>query len=250
MFGAAFSPATRIFLLCNPHNPVGRVFTRAELARMAEVCQRQGALLVSDEIHAELIYSGARHVPIASLAPEIEQTSITLIAPSKTFNLAGLQCSLAIIPNPELRARYLAARAGLVTWTNLMGLIAGEAAYRDGDEWLEQLLPYLEANRDTVAHFVAAEMPGVTMAAPEATYLAWLDCRGTGLSQPCQCFLDLARVACNDGAAFGPGGEGFVRLNFGCPRPMLLAALQRMKGALAAPEAESDTNPFGDWSGL
>jgi len=248
VFEAAFSPATRMFLLCSPHNPVGRVFTRDELARMAEVCQRRGVLIVSDEIHAELIYPGTRHVPIASLAPEIEQNSITLIAPSKTFNLPGLQCSLAIIPNAELRARYVAARAGLVTWVNVMGLIAGEAAYRYGDEWLGQLLPYLEANRDTVTRFVAAEIPGVTMAAPEATYLAWLDCRGTGLSQPCQCFLDLARVACSDGAGFGPGGEGFVRLNFGCPRSMLVAALQRMKGVLANPV--TDEKSFGEWSGL
>jgi cystathionine beta-lyase len=131
-----------------------------------------------------------------------------------------------------------------------MGLIAGEAAYRYGDEWLAQLLPYLEANRDTLAHYVAAEMPGVSMAAPEATYLAWLDCRGTGLSQPCQCFLDLGRVACSDGAAFGPGGEGFVRLNFGCPRSMLMAALRRMKGALAGPVEASGAPAFGDWSGL
>jgi len=249
VFEAAFSPATRMFLLCNPHNPVGRVFTRDELARMAEVCLRHGVTICSDEIHSELIYSGARHVPIASLAPEIEQHSITLISPSKTFNLPGLQCSVAIIPNPELRARYVASRAGLVTWVNVMGLIAGEAAYRSGDEWLAQLLPYLETNRDTVVRFVAAEMPGVSMAAPEATYLAWLDCRATGLSQPCQCFLDLARVACSDGAGFGPGGEGFVRLNFGCPRPMLAAALQRMKAALA-PVDETPAETFSEWSGL
>ena len=231
-FEAAFNPATRMFLLCNPHNPVGRVFDRAELERMAQVCLRHGVPICSDEIHAELIYSGFQHTPIASLAPEIEQNSITLIAPSKTFNLPGLQCSVAIIPNADLRARYLAARRGLVPWVNVMGLIAAEAAYRAGDEWLAQLLVYLEANRDTLARYVAAEMPGVNMSTPEATYLAWLDCRATGLSQPCQCFLDQARVACSDGAAFGPGGEGFVRLNFGCPRSMLLEALERMKGAL------------------
>ena len=193
-FEAAFSPATRLFLLCNPHNPVGRVFTRDELARMAEVCLRRGVPIISDEIHAELLYSGQRHVPIASLSPEMEQASITLIAPSKTFNLPGLQCSVAIIHNAELRARYVAGRQGLVPWVNVMGLIAAEAAYRDGDEWLAQLLPYLEANRDTVARFVAAELPGVRWGPPEATYLAWLDCAGTGLSNPCQCFLDLGRV--------------------------------------------------------
>ncbi len=233
-FEAAFSPATRMFLLCNPHNPVGRVFTRDELARMAEVCLRRGVPIISDEIHAELIYSGQQHVPIAALAPEIEHNTITLIAPSKTFNLPGLQCSVAIIPNAELRARFVAGRRGLVPWVNVMGLIAAEAAYRAGDEWLAQLLPYLEANRDTVARYVAAEMPGVRLGPPEATYLAWLDCAGTGLSNPCQCFLDLGRVACSDGSTFGPGGQNFVRLNFGCPRPMLLEALGRMKTALAA----------------
>jgi cystathionine beta-lyase len=233
-FEAAFGAQTRMFLLCNPHNPTGRVFGADELGRMAEVCLRHGALMVADEIHAELVFDGRRHVPLATLAPEVEQRTITLIAPSKTFNLAGLQCSLAIIPNPELREAYIAARRGLVTWVNVMGLIAGEAAYREGDEWLAQLLTYLEGNRAAVADFVAHELPGVKMALPEATYLAWLDCRETGLSSPCQCFLDIARVACSDGAIFGPGGEGYVRLNFGCPRPMLMEALARMREALVA----------------
>jgi cystathionine beta-lyase len=209
------------------------MFGRAELERMAEICLRRGVTICADEIHAELIFPGRAHVPIASLAPEIEQRTITLIAPSKTFNLAGLQCSIAIIPNAELREAYLQARRGLVTWVNVMGLIAAEAAYRDGGEWLTQLLAYLEGNRDLVTQFVTSEMPGVSVAPPEATYLAWLDCRGSGLSAPCQCFLDLGRVACSDGAGFGPGGEGFVRLNFGCPRPMLRKALGRMKRALA-----------------
>jgi cystathionine beta-lyase len=231
-FEAAFSPATRLMLLCNPHNPTGRVFTRAELEAMAEVCLRRGVTICADEIHAELVYPGHAHLPIASLAPEIEQRTITLIAPSKTFNLPGLQCSIAIIPNAELRAAYVQARRGLTPWVNAAGLIAAEAAYRDGDEWLAQLLVYLQANRDFVAEYARAEMPGVRLVPPEATYLAWLDCAGTGLSNPCQCFLDLARVACNDGATFGPGGEGYVRLNFGCPRTMLAEALARMKAAL------------------
>lgn len=231
-FEAAFTPATRMFLLCNPHNPVGRVYSRDELARMAEVCLRHGVPICADEIHAELIYPGRQHVPIASLAPEIEQRTITLIAPSKTFNLPGLQCSVAIIPNAELRSAYIKARRGLVPWVNVMGLIAADAAYRDGGEWLEQLLAYLVGNRDYLAQRVAADMPGVRLTPLEATYLAWLDCRDTGLSQPCQCFLDLARVACGDGANFGPGGAGFVRLNFGCPRPMLAEALDRMSAAL------------------
>jgi cystathionine beta-lyase len=231
-FAAALSPATRLFLLCNPHNPVGRAFSRDELARLAELCLSRGVPIVSDEIHAELIYAGHRHTPIATLAPEIAQNSITLVAPSKTFNLPGLQASVAIIPNPELRARFVAARRGLVPWVNYMGQVAAEAAYRYGDEWLEQLLPYLQANRDLVTEFVAKQMPGVHVYPAEATYLAWLDCRDSGLSQPCQCFLDLARVACGDGNAFGPGGEGFVRLTFGCPRAMLLEALERMRAVM------------------
>jgi cysteine-S-conjugate beta-lyase len=232
VFEAAFSPATRLFLLCNPHNPTGRVFSRDELERMAEICLRHGVPICSDEVHNELVYPGSVHTPIAALAPEIEQQTITLIAPSKTFNLAGLQCSVAIIPNPKLRAAYIGARRGLVTWVNSMGLIAAEAAYRDGDEWLDQLLVYLAGNRDYLAHYAADHLPGLTWAPPEATYLAWLDCRASGLSQPCQCFLDLARVACSDGATFGPGGDGFVRLNFGCPRSMLAEALERIGTAL------------------
>jgi cystathionine beta-lyase len=233
-FEAAFTPATRMLLLCNPHNPTGRVFTRDELARMADICLRREVVICADEIHAELVYPGAEHVPIASLALEVEQRTITLIAPSKTFNLPGLQCSVAVIPDAELRAAFIRARRGLVPWVNTLGLIGAEAAYRHGDEWLAQLLAYLKGNRDYLSNYVAAELPGVAMAPPEATYLAWLDCRGTGLSQPCQCFLDLARVACNDGASFGPGGEGFVRLNFGCPRSMLAEALERMSEALRA----------------
>jgi cystathionine beta-lyase len=253
-FEAGFNPATVMFLLCNPHNPVGRVYAAGDLGRIAEACLRHGVPLVSDEIHSDLVYSGHTHVPIASLSPEIEQNSITLMSPSKTFNLAGLQCSVAIIPNAELRARYIGARSGLVPWTNLTGLIAAEAAYRYGDEWLGQLLPYLEGNRDLVSRFVAEQMPGVSVYPAEATYLAWLDCRGSGLSQPCQCFLDLARVACSNGAGFGPGGEDFVRLNFGCPRPMLVEALERMRAVLPRPAVEDDApaaeGTFAEWSGL
>ncbi len=234
LFEGAFNENTRLFLLCNPHNPVGRVFTRDELERMADVCLRHGVPICADEVHAELIYPGHNHLPIASLAPEIEQRTITLIAPSKTFNLAGVQCSVAIIPNPQLRKAYIQARRGLVTWVNAMGLIAAEAAYRDGDEWLSQLLAYLAGNRDYVVRAVAAQLPGVRLAAPEATYLAWLDCRATGIVPAGPFFLERARVACNDGSEFGPGGEGFVRLNFGCPRAMLAEALDRMSTALKA----------------
>lgn len=228
----ALTPDARLFILCNPHNPVGRVYRRAELERMAEICLARGVTICSDEIHSALIYRGQQHLPIASLDPDIAQHTVTLLGPSKTFNLPGLQAAAAIVQNAELRQRFKAARQGLVPWVNLLGLIALEAAYRDGQEWLDQLLNYLEANRDFVHDFVQQELPGLQMAKPEGTYLAWIDCRGAGLGDPYEFFLQEAHVALGDGANFGLGGQGFVRLNFGCPRSMLAEALLRMKGAL------------------
>ncbi|HZY40984.1 MAG TPA: MalY/PatB family protein, partial [Anaerolineae bacterium] len=234
VFEAAITADTRLFLLCNPHNPTGRVFRRDELEKLAEICLKHNIVICSDEIHSDLIYRDQQHIPTASLSPEIADRTITLLAPSKTFNLPGLQCAMAIIPNPDLRQKYSAAKQGLVPWVNLMGLIAGEAAYRAGQEWLDQLLVYLEANRDFVDDFVKRAMPSINMAKPEGTYLAWLDCRDAGIEgSPYQFFLDKARVALGDGAIFGPGGEGFVRLNFACPRSMLTEALERMQVALA-----------------
>jgi cysteine-S-conjugate beta-lyase len=233
IFASAITSDTRAFLLSNPHNPVGRVFRQDELEHMAEICLRRGVVILSDEIHCDLIYRNYRHIPIASIDPAIAQNTITFIAPSKTFNLAGLQCSVAIIQNQGLRKKFQDAGKGLVEWVNLMGLAAAQAAYRDGQEWLDQLLPYLEANRDYLFDFVRRELKGITMAKPEGTYLAWLDCREAGLgNHPFNFFLKQARVALNDGAAFGRGGEGFVRLNFGCPRKLLEEGLDRMKEAL------------------
>jgi cystathionine beta-lyase len=232
-FEAAITPETRLFILCNPHNPVGRVFTQDELSRMAEICLRKGVTICSDEIHCDLLYRGQRHFPIASLDPEIAQHTITLMAPSKTFNLAGLQCSIAIIPNRHLRQQYRHATQGLVSWVNLMGLTAALAAYCEGQEWLDQLLVYLEANRDFLYEFVRAELPGISMVKPQGTYLGWLYCRGAGIEgSPYQFFLEKAHVALSDGASFGQGGEGFVRWNFGCSRATLEQALERMKNAL------------------
>jgi len=231
-FEAAITDRTRLFLLCNPHNPVGRVFRRDELERMAQVCLRRDMLICSDEIHCDLVFSDSEHVPIASLDPAIADRTITLMAPSKTFNVAGLHCSLAIIPNADLRKSFHAARADLVGWPNVMGYAAALAAYRDGQEWLDQVLRYLEANRDALFQYVD-ELPGVVMGKPEGTFLAWLDCREAGISgNPYEFFLREARVALNDGPSFGRGGEGFVRLNFGCPRATLMEALERMRGAL------------------
>ncbi|MBN2550724.1 MAG: PatB family C-S lyase [Anaerolineales bacterium] len=233
LFAASFSPQTRLFLLCNPHNPVGKVFTPTELERMAEICLQKGVTIVSDEIHCDLVFPGHPHTPIASLAPEIAQNTITLLAPSKTYNIAGLQCSLAIIQNTELRRRFQQAKKGLVPWVNLMGVTAARAAYLEGQEWLEQVLVYLAANRDYLAHAVSQELPGIQMSPVQGTYLAWLDCRQAGdLGNPYKFFLEKGRLAFNDGDTFGQGGQGFLRLNFGCPRATLVEAVERMKKAL------------------
>jgi cystathionine beta-lyase len=231
-FEAALTPETHLFILCNPHNPVGRVFRYDELARMAEICLRRGITVCSDEIHADLLYSGQTHIPIASLDLEMARNTITLMAPSKTFNIAGLDCSFAIIQNPELRKRYQHAAHGLVSGVNILGWIAAIAAYRDGQDWLTQALAYLESNRDFLFEFVQRELPGIKMSKPEATYLAWLDCRETGINDPYGHFLEKAHVALNDGKTFGQGGKGFVRLNFACPRNTLEDALGRIKASL------------------
>jgi len=230
--GVARNPP--LFILCNPHNPIGRVFRRQELERMAEICLAANVTICADEIHSDLLFDGHQHLPIASLGPEIARHTITFIAPSKTFNLAGLQCAFAIISNPELRQQFRSARQGLVPWVNAMGLIGAQAAYRNGQPWLDQLLPYLEANRDFLWDFVRRELPGIRMTKPEGTYLAWLDCRALKLESPYEFFLKHARVALSDGRTFGTGGSGFVRLNFGCPRSILEEALSRMKSSLTA----------------
>ncbi len=233
LFAHTITERTRMFLLCNPHNPVGRVFRADELTRMAELCLRRDLLICSDEIHCDLLFNGYRHIPIAALAPEIAARTITLMAPSKTFNIAGLHCSFAVVPDAELRQRYKAARRGIVDSVNLLGYTAALAAYQEGQPWLEAVLRYLEANRDFVVAFVRQNMPGVAVAPPEGTYLAWLDCRAAGIpGNAHNFFLKEARVAVNDGATFGSGGEGFVRLNFGCPRALLEEGLERMRAAL------------------
>jgi cystathionine beta-lyase len=238
-FEAAVSPRTRVLLLCNPHNPTGRVFERLHLARMAELALRRNLVICADEIHCDLLYPAHQHVPIASLDPEVESRTITLMSPSKTFNLAGLKASIAIIPDAGLRERFVAARVDLVTTVNIFGYTALVAAYRDGQEWLDALLAYLHGNRDFVVDYVKRYLPGITMYPPEGTYLAWLNCRGAGIpgGDPFAFFLERARVALGDGQAFGSGGEGFVRLTFGCPRATLADGLERMRLALEDAQA-------------
>ena len=235
-FRAAIHARTRAFLLCNPHNPVGRVFTRDELRAWREICLERDLAIIADEIHCDLLYPGQRHVPIASLGPEIEQRTITLMAPSKTFNLAGLKVSVAVIPNAALRERFLAARGDYVQARSTSSATPPPSPrIATASAWLDELLRYLEANRDFLADYVRRHLPGVTMTPPEGTYLAWLDCRGAGAAaaDPFTFFLERAKVAFNDGALVRPGGQGFVRLNFGSPRAILTEGLERMRRALA-----------------
>jgi cystathionine beta-lyase len=224
---------TAMFLLCNPHNPVGRVFTRAELERMAEICLRHGVVICSDEIHSDLVFTGNYHLPIACLDAAIAGQTITLMSPSKTFNIPGLEFSFAVISNPELRKKVKRARRGLVGGVNLLGMVAARAAYRHGREWLDALLPYLEANRDWLARAVQESLPGIRMPLPQGTYLAWLDCRAANLGvDPCAFFSRAAKVGLNDGRTFGTGGEGHVRINFGCPRSLVVQGIEQMAAAL------------------
>jgi cystathionine beta-lyase len=241
-FEAAFDSGgsrTRMFLLCNPHNPTGGVYTREELSRMAEVCLKHDLVIVSDEIHSELLLGGSTHVPIATLSPEIAERSVTLVSPSKTFNIPGLFCGFAIIPNARLRERYKLAIERMVLHVNSLGLAAAQAALSGScDDWLGDLLHYLTANRGAVVDFVGAHLPGLHTTVPDATYLAWFDCAeavasGKITSSPFNFFLERAKVALNDGATFGTGGDGFVRFNFGAPRALVLEGLERMARALA-----------------
>ncbi len=232
-FEAALTGRTRIFMLCNPQNPTGRVFRKDELEAMAEICLKNDIIICSDEIHSDLVFSGQKHIPIASISPEIAAKTITLIAPSKTFNIAGLKASVAIITDENLRKKFDGARKGLTGAVNLMGMVAMEAAYGRGEPWLDALLKYLEENRDFAFDFINDEIKGLKMAKPEGTYLAWLDCREAELDGcPEEYFYEQGRVAMNDGAWFGNGGEDFVRLNFGCPRSMLEEALERIGACL------------------
>lgn len=219
----------RLFMLCNPHNPVGRVFTRKELEQIADLCIRHDVILCSDEIHCDLVYPGHTHLPISSLSPEIEQRTITFMAPSKTYNVAGLDCAIAIIPDEDLRKQFDCGNQGLVPHVNIMGLTAALAAYRDGADWLAELIEYLNGNRKYLSDYIRENLPELDVFPAEGTYLAWIDCRKVNLPDvPSQYFLEECKVALNSGADFGEAGKGFVRLNYGCPRSTLEDALERM----------------------
>jgi len=240
-FSAAFhsnNAKTKMFLLCHPHNPTGQAFTREELQGMAEICLRNDTVIVSDEIHSELILDGTKHIPIATISPEIADKTITLIAGSKTFNTAGLFCAFAIIPNAELREKFKVANEQITGHVSSLGLIAAEAAYSGVcDDWLAELLPYLKSNRDFMVEYLIENFPDLHFTIPNATYLAWLDFSeyvksGKIPGSPFEFFLNEAKVAFTDGKPFGEGCENIVRLNFACPRSMLADGLERMRKAV------------------
>lgn len=230
----ALDDRTRIIFFCNPHNPTGRVFSRDELLALGNLAVERDLIVVSDEIHADLVYPGGRHIPLASLSPEIAARTITITSATKGFNIAGLRCAVMHFGSADLQERFRRAIPdALLGQVSVVGLDATIAAWRQGQPWLDAVLARLLANRDRVAAFAAAELPGVRHYAPEGTYLAWLDCRALDLpAGPFQFFLDHARVALGNGADFGPPGRGCVRLNFATAPAVLDEVLTRMAGAL------------------
>lgn len=227
----ATRPESRLFLLCHPHNPVGRCWSRDELLALAGHTEAHDLIVCSDEIHCGLILDeDKRHIPFASLSSAIAQRTITLMAPSKTFNIPGLGCAFAIIADPALRRRFERTMLGIVPHVNVLGLAACEAAFRDGGGWHRELIAYLRGNRDRVAA-VMSGLPGIRMAPVEATYLAWLDIRNLKLEHPAAHF-EAHGLGLSDGTAFG--APGWLRLNFGCPRTTLDEALRRFERACRA----------------
>jgi cystathionine beta-lyase len=224
----------RAIILCNPQNPIGRVWNREELTRLGEIVIGHGAVVISDEIHCELLFKGFKHTPFGSISEEFAQNSIVCMAPSKTFNLPGLQASSIIIPNKKLREGFNDALAGVIHGLNIFGMAAMEAAYRHGDEWLEQLLNYLQGNLEITTAYFKERIPKIKVIKPQGTYLLWLDCRALGLGDlALQKFMrEKARVGFDDGFVFGAGGSGFERMNIACPRSLLREALGRIEGAV------------------
>jgi cystathionine beta-lyase len=228
---AAITPRTRLLLLCNPHNPVGRVFSREELSELARIAEKHDLAIASDEIHCGLVLDADKpHVCIATLGEDVAARTITLMAASKTFNLPGLSCAFAVVPNRELRARLSDAAAGIVPRVNAMGFAATLAAYRDSADWQRALVDYLRVNRDLVIERIRG-IPGLSITPIEATYLAWIRVDSPAIRDPVS-FFENAGVGLYNGSVFG--AEGYVRLNFGCPRSLLEQGLDRIGSALAA----------------
>ena len=237
-FNNAITDRTRLFILCNPHNPVGRVFSRQELAQMSKICLRNNLIICSDEIHCDIVYEGHKHIPIASLDPEIASATITLMSPGKTFNIPALRCAFAIIQNPDLRKRFELAKRGIIPGPDALGYVAALYAYRSCQSWLNELLSYLKSNRDFLSSTIQEKFPDFRFYPSEATFLAWIDYSQTGISQEVfnkrfdRFFYEEAKVAVYNGQFFGQAGKGFIRLNFGCPRSTLVEGLFRIENAL------------------
>lgn len=222
-----------VMILCSPHNPVGRVWEEHELRRIADLCVKHGVMLLSDEIHADVVYPGHRHIPLASL--DTGAPLLTAIAPSKTFNVAGLVTSLVVIDDEDLRKRFSDVLYRYALWLgNVFGIEALQAAYSEGDAWLDDLLVYLRGNLDLVKEYLPGRAPGIDLIEPEGTYVAWLDCRDLNLAQDelVKMFVKQAKVGLDNGVMFGVEGEGFMRLNFALPRPRLHEALERIAHAV------------------
>ncbi len=234
--GAMHPSPSRIkaVILCNPQNPVGRLWNREELTLLGEIIIRHGAIVISDEIHCEILFKGFKHTPFAAISEEFAQNSIVCMAPSKTFSLAGLETSTIIIPNKKIREAFTNMRTGTVPGPNLFGFTALEAAYRYGDEWLEQVLDYLQENLDLMNEFIGSNIPGIKVIQPQGTYLVWLDCRGLKLDDAAlkKFMIEKARIGLDDGYVFGQGGSGFERMNIACPRSLLEEAMHRLEKAV------------------
>jgi cysteine-S-conjugate beta-lyase len=229
------SSGAKMLLLCNPHNPVGRVWSKEELTKLGELCLKYNVLVLSDEIHSDLVLKKAVHTPYASISEEFANHSITCIAPSKTFNLAGLQSSVVIIPNRHLRKIFddYQHRQGYFT-LNTFGIVGMEAAYRYGEQWLDALLSYLEGNINFTEQYIRDHLPKLEMIRPEATYLVWINCQNLELTdlEIKHRLIKKGKLAVEPGPKYGEGGEGFIRINIACPRKILLNGLERLSVAL------------------
>lgn len=226
---------TKMLMLCNPHNPVGRVWTKEELEKLAAICEKHDLLIVTDDIHADLVFAPNQYTAIAKLSPEIAQRTITFISPSKTFNMAGLFTSVAVIPDAKKAKAYNNRLNDMhMGFANVFGIVALEAAYKHGQDWLQQMLEYVWSNILFVGDFLQSNIPEITMVAPEGTYLLWLDCQSLNLNddQLRDFMIKTAGLGLNDGYTFGPGGSGYQRLNVACPRSILEDAMHRLMNAV------------------
>lgn len=236
-FEAAIQPNTKLFIMSNPHNPTGNVWSAEEQRQIGEICARHGVIVVADEIHEDLIMNPAKHhVPFASLGEQFAQNAIVCTAPSKTFNLAGLQTANVIIPNAQLRDAFSAQyNRNSFRLTNVLGMVAAEAAYREGEPWLNAMLEYVRENHRIFAEAINSTVPELHVLPTDSLYLAWIDCRGLGLDAAAlnTFFLTDARIWFDDGRKFGKEGFGYMRINLGCPRSVVLEAISRITDAVA-----------------